>query len=159
MVKQKLVSKMLTKSKQYGSRSGSNTPRAQAFGERIEYLMERNNGRIQPIDVVEDSKKKTSPFRTQINWNDNEASHEWRLQQARVIIADITEVVIIDGSKKPQRSFFNVSDKEKNNTVRYYVTTREAVRNPSYRKQLIDRMVGQLENLYTTMKLFQKGMR
>lgn len=147
------------KQKEYGSRSGANTPRAQALGERIEYLMEKNNGKLRPIEVVEDSKKKTSPFNKLIDWNNNKASALWRLHQARMLIADITEVVIINGERKPQKSFFNVSDKGMEENIRYYVTTKEAVRNPAYRKQLMDRMIGQIEHLYTTMKLFQKGLK
>lgn len=147
------------KQKEYGSRSGNNTPRAQALGERIEYLMGKNNGKLRPIDVVEDSIKKTSPFNKMIDWNNKKASALWRLHQARMLIADITEVVIIDGERKPQKSFFNVSDKGMEENLRYYVTTKEAVRNPRYRKQLMDRMIGQIETLYTTMKLFQKGLK
>jgi hypothetical protein len=63
-------------------------------------------------DVVKAARAKTSPLHPYFDWSDMEAAKEWRLQQARWLVAAITyEVITVgddDEEAKPTRAYHHV---------------------------------------------------
>ena len=62
--------------------------------------LEREDGRIFPADVVKAAEQKSSPLHKHFEWDDTEAGHQWRLQQARSLIAKYTVVFEVGPEKK-----------------------------------------------------------
>lgn len=58
----------------------------QAIGERLDSLVEKNNGDITPEIVLKDAESKRSPLHSAFEWNDSAAAHAHRLEQARYLI-------------------------------------------------------------------------
>ncbi len=147
---------MSKKKIEYKSRKGSriNDKEAKVCGKRINQLMKQKAGKIKPIDVVEDAKNKSSPLHAFFEWNDTKASYEYRLQQARDLVANIVEVVIVEGKPSEQRSFFNVIDEE--TSQRVYVTLKTAIEEDNYRIQLINKIITHLENTTILLKMFKQ---
>lgn len=56
---------------------------------RINLLTEKGNGILGPDALVEDATPNDSPWHDQFEWNNAEAGHQYRVGQARVIIASI----------------------------------------------------------------------
>jgi hypothetical protein len=139
--------------KKYTANSKISKEKAQIYGERIEFLMKINNGKITPSTVVEDARFQSSPLHNFFEWDDREASQKYRLQQARNLLECVLEVVVINDVKTEQRSFFNVKNVQKESI---YVTIQTAVRTPSYRKQILERLISTLENATNLMKLFKE---
>jgi hypothetical protein len=52
--------------------------------------LEKEDGRIFPADVVKAAEPKSSPLHDHFEWDNSEAGHQWRLQQARSLIARYT---------------------------------------------------------------------
>lgn len=53
----------------------------------------KRGGVLQPHDVVEAARLKSSPLHTCFEWDDGEAAHQYRIWQARQLIAVVVEVV------------------------------------------------------------------
>lgn len=141
--------------KLYKSREGApfNNDQAQIFGERIEVLIKNNNGKITPNLIVEDGKEKTSPFHSQFTWDDTEAARKHRLYEAKRIVQNVVEIVIISDKPTLVRSFFSVSDNEENQKV--YVQLNTMLTEKDYRNQHIDRIIATFENATKLLTLLK----
>jgi len=73
------------------------------------------------------------------------------LQQARSIVSHVVEVVVIRGNEIEEKAYFNVVAKDEGNV---YVSLTEAIKVPSYKKQLLKDMETTMENLLRLIKLF-----
>lgn len=140
--------------KKYKARKGANfsDKEAQIYGERIGELIKIKNGKVTPIDVINDAKDKKSPYHNYFQWDDTKASFEYRLQQARNLLNHVIEVVVVEGVKSEQRSFFSVSSKP---TKFAYVTLKKALTTTSHRKQILNQTITALENATSLIKLFR----
>ena len=92
--------------------------------EALELLAkEDEDGLIQPEKVVEAASNPESPLHRYFEWDDSEAAHQWRLQQARRLIV---RVVVRDSDTRPVR--VNVVVRHSNGTERRgYVPVDRAV--------------------------------
>ncbi len=142
------------KKKQYYPRAGSPFKKgeAQIYGERLDYLASKNNGKVTPDMVIEDAQQKKSVFHTYFQWDDTEAAEQYRIQQARNLINHIVEVVVIEGKQSKQRSFFSIKNGGGNKA---YVTIKIAVSKPNYRVQLLNQLISTMENAAELMKMFR----
>ena len=136
-----------------GTRSGYSDIDAQAIGEEIQKLMGRFKGKVKPIHLLTEAKKKQSNLHKYFEWDDKKASNKWRMYQARHILGNIVEVVVINGVESKQRSFFNYTESK---SEKYYVTLGEATGNLNYKKQLLDNIIKHLENTTQLMRMFQE---
>lgn len=125
---------------------------AQAVGESLDEIRKKFGGFLRSKDIVEEAKKKKNPLHEHFEWDDTTCGVEYRLQQARTITNHIVETIIVDENPIEQRSFVHVINEE---SERVYVSLQDAIETVDYRKQLLDRMITQLENLTVTMKLFK----
>jgi len=88
---------------------------AQRYGERIEVIIEGQDGNITPDDVVSDAKDKASPLHDFFEWNNARAANLYRTDQARYLLRSIHVVVKRDddGDKEINiRAFYNVTDEK-----------------------------------------------
>ncbi len=137
--------------KKFKARNGAtfSVKDAQRIGEELELIKSREV--LNPENVVKRAKDKKSILNKYFEWDNTEAAEKWRLQQARDIVNHVVEVIVIRGEQIEERAFFNVIAK---NDDRIYVSFAEAVKIPSYRKQLLNEMQTKLENLLRLTKLF-----
>jgi len=123
----------------------------QLIGETLEDIKTKK-GKLTPDLVLEDAKKTNSKLHKFFEWDNTIAGQKWRRQQAMQIIGAVVEVVVIEGQKSKQRSFFNVKDE---NNERVYVTIKEVKSNNDYKKKLLDDIIKHLDNTTTLMKMFR----
>ena len=139
------------KAKKFKARTGSPFPirDAQQIGEELDLIKSKTE--LTPENVVDAARSPKSFLHNYFEWDDRKGAEQYRLQQARQIVNHIIEVVVIQGEAIEQRAYFNVSSKEGTNI---YVTLTEAIKNPSYKKQLLHDMETTIENLLRLIKLF-----
>jgi len=142
--------------RKYKARLGSiiDDKKAQIYGERLDKIRQAKGGFFKAEDVIEDAKSKSSPLHSFFEWKDTVAAAKYRLQQAQTLTGSIMEVKVISGVQSEQRSFWNVT-RTNGKTQRVYVTLDEALSTPSYKKELLDKIIGHLENTTTLMRLFK----
>jgi Cu/Ag efflux pump CusA len=105
---------------------------AQAAGEELERISGVHS--LTPETIVNESTPKESPLHEIFEWNNEKAGHEWRKQQARVMIGNLVTVQIEEQEVEPVRAFINVAGEENE-----YAPIEVVVRN----QELYDRYVMQ----------------
>ena len=63
---------------------------------RLAKIAEENGGNLTPDAVLEDARSKKSPLHDQFEWNDGEAAHRFRLDQARTLIRSVRVEVVTE---------------------------------------------------------------
>jgi len=140
--------------KKYKARTGAKftNNEAQIIGSTINTLRD-TDGHITPVQIVDSAKSRDSPLHEFFEWSNRKAGKEFRLQQARDLISHIVEIVVVEGEKVEQRSFFAVSIPRQGNV---YVTIEDAVGTEDYRKQLLTKAIATLQNLTVTLKMLKE---
>lgn len=101
--------------------------------------IEQRDGVITPPAIVEAARSETSPLHSHFQWDNSKAAHEYRLWQARQLIA----IVIFERApNETQRTFTSVIIEEKTATgesqlVRAYVNTERVLDDPNLRAQVV----------------------
>lgn len=80
---------------------------AQTAGEELTRIYEKN-GRLDPADVVEESRKESAPLHSCFEWDDQVAAEKYRESQAANIIRLIVSVQETDGVSQEVRSFVHI---------------------------------------------------
>jgi hypothetical protein len=62
--------------------------------------IEKSAGAITPETVLDAAKNKRSPLHALFTWDNSEAAHQFRLQQARTLLNNIQVTIIHDGNPK-----------------------------------------------------------
>ncbi len=65
------------------------TENQKIIADRLARITKRNHGVLTPDAVLEDAQDEDSPLHNQFTWDDSEAAHQWRLEQARVLIRSV----------------------------------------------------------------------
>lgn len=129
--------------------------KAQVAGEHIEQLRFSNGGALTPRDVVEDARGEASPIHVAFEWNDAKAADEYRIAQARQLIADVMIVFAdeIEGApKEPVRAFASVPT----SATPIYTSTLDAIRSPEMRGAVLSQARRELDAWRRRYKHYQE---
>lgn len=113
---------------------------AQEVGRLFKKIAKMNKG-LTPALVVEHAKPKNSLLHGYFTWDDKLAGHNWRLTQARYLIRQLVVVKVVDGDRpEPVRAFLSVKKEVDEGAKKQfaYFTVTDAIRNKSYRQQILD---------------------
>lgn len=114
----------------------------QAAGEELERIRTWNNGRLEPLNVVEASRDAGAPLHTAFEWDDGKAAQSWRLEQARYVIRSV-EVIVPkhSGGEAPIRAFVSVE----RDADRSYTSVHHALSDKELRVQVLRQAWADLE--------------
>lgn len=100
-----------------GPRTFLNADKAnpQKIGEALDAIRRRNDGRLQPPDVVEAAKAKNSPLYRHFQWDVHKAAHAHWVDQARDIIRSI---VVVEVDRPPAPAFISVNHPKEGRSYR-----------------------------------------
>lgn len=122
-----------------GARKGG---KAQEVGEALEAIRAENRGALAPSDVVESATNKASVLHRYFEWDDIEAAHQWRVEQARDLIRSVCVVVEEAGDvASPVRAFVHVTADDGP-----YVGMVEAMSDATMRKLIIERALDEVRS-------------
>jgi len=111
------------------------------IAEEIGEIRRLHRGVIDPVDVVEYARNPETELHRHFEWDDSAAAEEYRLWQARHIIARVT--VIPSEDIGPVRAYVSlVSDRVKGGGYR---AIENVFRNPRMREELLDRAMAEAE--------------
>ena len=109
------------------------------YGE-LETIRERD-GNITPEAVLEQACDEHNPMHCEFTWDDSEAAHAYRLDQARSLIRSV-EVVYEESPTRQVRAYTVVSAPPEQKTQRkVYTDTREALEDPATRAEILSNAV------------------
>jgi len=122
----------------YGVKPGSQVPpkKAQAYGEFLDALAKRHDGKLDADIVVQAAQSPRSPIHGCFEWDDGTAAEEYRKEQARRLIRAI---VIVDEQRPQVRAFHNVAivDDPASEREFYYVPTRDVLADGDLLEQVL----------------------
>lgn len=115
---------------------------AQAAGEEIERIRTRQNGRLEPQDLVAASREPTAPLHPVFEWNDAVAAEAYRIDQARYVIRSLVVQIGTNPDAPPVRAFVSVV----RGTDHSYTSTAHALADPDLRQQVLERALAELQS-------------
>jgi hypothetical protein len=119
---------------------------AQEVGSRLETIRLLNGGSLTPPAVVEDATAPESPLHPHFEWDDAKAADEFRLAQARELVASVMVVYAdeVQGAPtEPVRAFASIGGET--GKPRAYTSTLEAMRAPAMRAEILAQARAELE--------------
>jgi hypothetical protein len=72
----------------------------------LEAIRKSHGGHLRPEDIVEFARDKKTALHSRFQWDDTDAAHQWRLQQARQIIR--VHVTVIQEDVGPVRAYVSL---------------------------------------------------
>lgn len=109
----------------------------------LQGIRESHNGELTPEDVLKKAKLKRSPIHNAFEWDDEKASHKYRLEQSRGMIRSI-EIVRDSLPERPTRVFEIIrvsTPNEDKPTKNVYKTTEDILADPVARDELLSRAI------------------
>ena len=86
----------------------------------LERIRAANSGVLRPCDVLEAAEDSGNPLHGYFEWNDGQAAHEYRLEQARRLIRCTVRVIAQD--KPPVRAYVSLrQDRYEGDSYRHIV--------------------------------------
>lgn len=115
---------------------------AQAAGEEIERIRTRQNGRLEPQDIVAASRDPEATLHPVFEWDDAVAAEAYRVDQARYVIRSLVVQISKAPDAPPVRAFVSVT----RDTDRSYTSTTHALADPDLRQQVLERALAELQS-------------
>jgi PAS domain-containing protein len=124
----------------------------QAIGERLVQIR-KTRGQLTPPDVVQEASRGSSVLHGQFEWDNEVAGHEWRLQQARHLIACVMIVEDDDHElTQPIRAFVNLSADGESS----YENTIEVMSDTTLRERVLDALEADMERQREKLQAFSE---
>jgi len=109
----------------------------------LDRISELHGGKLNPEDVVAESKSKNSVLHEIFEWDNKKAADKWRIQQARDLIRNIRFVTTNEEVSISGRFYVNV--REEPGEIRKYIPVKRALLNETARKDLLQQAKADME--------------
>ena len=112
----------------------------------LQRIQAANGGLLRPVDVVREASRPDSPLHNHFTWDDSEAAHQWRLQQARQLIRVTVEVLPYNEPEYMVRAYVSlVKDRVQDNGG--YRAMVAVIQSPTERQLLLAQALQELNRL------------
>jgi hypothetical protein len=81
--------------------------------EALAAIASQNEGMLKVDDVIEAARPASSPLHSKFTWDDTEAAHKWRQEQARALIRVTVHMLPSNISNEPVRVFVSLTPDRK----------------------------------------------
>ena len=113
-----------------------------SVSEELRYLVDKNQGIINPHDVVEFAKNPETHLHSKFEWDDRKAAQSHRVWQARQLIKLELEVIKVNEESKNITYFVSLKNDRKPGGG--YRETATVLHTKTLREQLLDQALGEL---------------
>ena len=113
--------------------------------EELKAIAEKHDGILRPEDVVKFAENPKTALHAAFDWDNTEAAHKWRIEQARGIIRVCVEIITIKNKDMSVRVFIApISDRKDDGEGGYKLMT-DLLRNKSGRREILETALSELE--------------
>ena len=112
----------------------------EAVRRELERIRKSHGNILRPEDVVEAAQNELSPLHRFFTWDETKAAHEYRLWQARQLIANVT--IEIRGEKTD--AYWNATVTVKKEKVQGYFSTKDVLSNEELYRQVLEEALREL---------------
>lgn len=103
--------------------------------------IEKAYGQVTPNDVVESARDPASPLHDHFEWDNGLAADQWRIAQARTLIASVRVKLQSAPERPPLRAFVHIPVPQP-----HYESAKLAMSDPVKREIVLRRALGELES-------------
>jgi len=124
------------------------------IAKELRVIAKRNGGILKAEDVVEAARPKSSPLHSRFNWNDSEAAHQFRLEQARKLIQVTVSYIKVGDQNRAFRVWCSVPSDRREEGGGYREVS-AVLRNSAMREELIAAALNEMrhfEEKYRSLK-------
>lgn len=136
--------------------------------EELKNIALKHNGILDAENVVEEARPEDSPLHDKFEWDDSEAGHQWRLQQARNLIrVCVSYQKDLSGNEIPVRVFVSIKDERRDDSGGYRLM-KEVLSDDDLRERMLQdardemqcfmKKYAQLEELSEVFKAMQQAI-
>lgn len=129
---------------------------ANIIGNYLYKLAEERNKELQPREIVDIAQDKKSVLHKYFTWDDSKAAQEYRIWEARQLLASVVEVRIINNKNKEVRSFWNIKSSD---NERAYITFDVMTSNGDYLDQILDDVLEEMDRCRDVINMFKDYRR
>ena len=110
----------------------------------LQKIAEANNGLLRPEDVVSVAESESSPLHSWFEWDEGQAAHAWRLEQARHLLRVTVRLIGIGNEKKSVRVFVSLTTDQQEDGGGYRQLV-VVMSDKALRKQLLKDALAEME--------------
>lgn len=114
--------------------------------EELTQIFNEHNGRVPPEAVVEFARDENTALHNEFEWDDDEAAHQFRLEQARRIIRLNIEVIETPNGNVRMPMFVSLVSDRKSGGGGYRALT-DVMSNAEMRAQLLQQAIDELQRV------------
>ncbi len=114
---------------------------AQTVGDHLERLRQRHEDELTAELVVKDARREKSPLHSVFEWDDDAAAHQYRLEQARLLLRHIVFVPEDKPDAEPMRYYVHLD-----NGRSYYTSIIAAMSDEEKRQRVLRTALKELES-------------
>ena len=115
--------------------------------EELKAIAEKHGGILKPDDVVKFAENPKTALHAAFDWDDTEAAHKWRIEQARGIIQVCVEIITVKNKDMSVRVFIApISDRQENGDGGYKLME-SLLRNKRGRGEILKTALSELTEL------------
>ena len=133
---------------------------AELAHQAIEAVRKRNNGEASAEAVVKAAAAKRNPLHPEFTWDDSQAAHEHRLDQARRLVGHLVVVRGELATDRPQRVYEVIRKKDpaqgRQRAKHVYRTTTDIMADPEMRAELLGRALRELISIRNRFRDLQE---
>lgn len=111
--------------------------------QELQRIASQTGGVLKPENVIESARALTSPLHSKFTWDDTEAAHLYRLEEARRLIR-VTVQVLSNGSNEEERVWVSLQH-DQNQEGGGYRTLVSVLSDVQLRKQLLEQAMRDME--------------
>lgn len=127
-------------------------PKFDAVARELRSLYQKNGRRLHPEDVVQAARDPGSVLHSHFTWDDSEAADQYRLLQARKLIATVKITVPASGGERVVVRAYHALRAEKKG----YRHTKDIVTSKDLRDALLSQLVADLDRIKTTYEAMRR---
>ena len=118
-------------------------------------ISNENNGILRAEDVIEAARPTESPLHNKFTWEDSQAAHLWRLEEARRLIRVTVQYIGGDKDSSLTRVFVSLKP-DRQNEGGGYRTTVSVMSSAEMRKQMMKDAYEEMESFQQKYKMLQE---
>lgn len=127
-----------------GTPEPDNCPQSKLVADELRMICDSNGGLLLPEQVVDFARDPETALHSRFCWDDTEAAHRYRIEQARAVIR--AEFIILPEAKQETRAYFHVI-KDRKETPAGYRPAEVVLRESDWRRCLLEQALEDLARL------------
>lgn len=129
---------------------------AEIIGQHICTIIEKNNGHITPLYILDDAKSINSPLHEYFDWDNQIAADKWRIEQAHYLLRSVNIVYETNDEEIETRAFVNITIIGNDHKDRFYTDIYRVLSDKELIHQTLEKALKELKDWQDRYEKYQE---